>query len=312
MKNKCPFDPDFLKLNRIMGPILDGDEAATKAAIRYFYSEWDRNVSDDEIKVTKLSIPSEDVQVDIQVLEPKKPLGKQAPCLIYYHGGGFILPMNTYQFVLLREYIRGASCKAVCVNYRLAPDVAFPGPFYDCYNTLIWVRQNAEGLGINPDKIILAGDSAGGLMSAAASLMARDNNLPLPAAQMHFYPGLDPRLNTGSMKLYTQIPGWNAIITEKVWGLFLKDGDKGMRSYCSPLEAGSLAGLPQAYVETAEFDCLHDDGINYAEALKKAGVPVELNETKGTVHAYDYIMENHITKENIARRIRYMNKVFGQ
>ncbi|WP_310601531.1 alpha/beta hydrolase [Anaerosporobacter sp.] len=312
MTNKYPIHPDFEAIGKILEPVLAGDQVVTQAMIEQFFTEWNNNTSDEEIKVTKMSIPSyDDVQIDLQIMEPQTISDQPAPCLVYYHGGGFILPINPFQLALLREYILGTGCKVVCVDYRLAPAVAFPVPVEDCYQTLLWTYQNATSLGIDKQKIVLAGDSAGGSFAAAVSLMARDKNGPKTAGQMLIYPTTDARLETESMKTFIDTPVWNAPATDMVYKLYMRDGDQGLRAYSSPLEADSFADLPQAYVEVTEFDCLRDEGILYAEALQKAGVATILNKTKGTVHAYDYALENELTKEGLSHRIQFLKQIFG-
>ena len=104
---------------------------------------------------------------------------------------------------------------------------------------------------------------------------------------------------------------WNSSLSRKMWPAYLKNTNIPDIAYASPMEAESLDNLPQAYVETAEFDCLHDEGIAYAEALRGAGISVEINETKGTMHGFDIIEKSQITKTAIADRIRYMQERFG-
>ncbi len=312
MTNKYPVNPDFQAVCDMMEPVLAGDQAVIQAMIEQFFQEWKNNSSDEEIKVTKLSIPSSDgAQLEVQVMEPQADSKQPAPCLVYYHGGGFILPINPFQLALIREYIRGTSCKVVCVDYRLAPAVAFPTPVEDCYQTLLWTYQNAASLGIDPDKIVLGGDSAGGLFATVVALMARDKNGPKAAAQMLIYPTTDARLETESMKTFVDTPVWNAPITDMVYKLYLRDGNQGLLAYSSPMEADSVADLPPAYIEVTEFDCLRDDGLLYAKKLQEAGVATELRRTEGTVHAFDYALESKIVAESLVHRVQFLKRAFG-
>jgi acetyl esterase/lipase len=198
----------------------------------------------------------------------------------------------------------------IFVDYRLAPKYAFPVGVEDCYATFEWVCKNAEVLGIDKNKIAIGGDSAGGALSAAVCLMARDRKALGICFQMLIYPVSDARQITESIKNYTDTPMWNSRLNEKMWSLYLKDGVHTKREYASPMEATSLEYLPDSYVEVSEFDCLRDEGINFAEALRKSGIQVELHKTIGTVHGFDIAEKSEIVKESVARRIIALQKAF--
>jgi acetyl esterase/lipase len=312
MKNKYPIHPDFNQICEMMEPVLANDQEVLKAMIEEGYRVWNSNESDSQIRVTKYDIPSADgTPVPIQVLEKQGESESAAPCLVYYHGGGFVIPFLEFHFGLIREYILRTGCKAVCVNYRLAPEFPFPKPLEDCCAALLWTTEHAGELGIDPKRIVIGGDSAGGHFTAAVSMMARDKGMPAIAGQMLIYPATDTRLETDSMKSYTDTPVWNSVITAMVYQLYLKNGDCGMRSYVSPLEAESLENLPRAYVEVADFDALRDEGVLYAEALQRAGVTAELRRNEGTVHAFDYLPGSAAREESLKERARFLNSVFA-
>ncbi|PRX75020.1 alpha/beta hydrolase family protein [Cohnella sp. SGD-V74] len=141
--------------------------------------------------------------------------------------------------------------------------------------------------------------------------MARDKGVvPGICYQLLVYPVTDARQTTESMRQYTDTPMWNAKLNKKMWDLYLKNGVEGPREYASPMEAASLDGLPDAYLEVAEYDCLRDEGIQYAEALRRSGVGVELHRTEGTVHGYDLEEKSGITLESKSRRIEALRKAF--
>lgn len=316
MSGNYPIHPDLYELRNMMEPLLTMDPELIRLMTDQFRREWNNNVSDEEIIVTKQTILSHDgVPLELQIMKPRQLDTRQAPCLVYYHGGGFMFPMSKFQFRIVREYIKGASCVAVCVDYRLAPDECFPAPAEDCYRTLEWTYQHAADIGVDPRRIVIGGDSAGGLFTAAVSLMARDRSGPGIIGQMLIYPTTDARLQSPSMIKYTDTPVWNAPLTKWCWSLYLKNGIQELPEYASPLEAASLAGLPEAYVEIAEFDCLRDDGLLYAQALEQAGVPTKLVDTKNTTHAFDYareetFMKSLLIKESIVKRIQFLNQIF--
>ncbi|MCL6457480.1 MAG: alpha/beta hydrolase [Gorillibacterium sp.] len=262
------------------------------------------------VSATKKQIPGyQNGMIELIIYEPKD-IEANAPCLIYLHGGAFALKAAPYHKNLVCEYALKTPCKVIFVDYRLAPKYAFPVGVEDCYAAFEWVCQNAEGLGIDKNRIALGGDSAGGALAAAVNLMARDRKAPGICFQMLIYPVTDARQITESIKKYIDTPMWNSKLNEKMWKLYLKDGVHHNREYASPMEAASLENLPDSYVEVSEFDCLRDEGINFAEALMENGIHVELYKTKGTVHGFDIAEKSEIVLQSVARRIEVLKKAF--
>ncbi len=260
--------------------------------------------------VSKREIPGyQNRTIELTLYEPKD-IEKNAPCLIFFHGGAFVLKPAPHHMRLVAEYALKTPCKVVFVDYRLAPNHAFPVGVEDCYAAFHWVCRHAEALNIDKNKIAIGGDSAGGTLAAAVSLMARDRKAPRICFQMLIYPVTDARQITESIKNYTDTPLWNSRLTKKMWKLYLKDGVPDNREYASPMEAMSFENLPDAYVEVSEFDCLRDEGIAYAEALQKSGVNVELNKTIGTIHGFEIAEKSEIVRESVARRIEALKKAF--
>jgi len=126
------------------------------------------------------------------------------------------------------------------------------------------------------------------------------------------YPYLDARNNSESCKKFTDTPMWNSTLSSRIAPMTKADRSCPDYVYYSPVEADSFEGLPPAYIETAEFDCLHDDGILYAEKLREAGIEVVLNETQGTMHGFDIVQKAEITKAALAARIEFMKSIFTQ
>ena len=248
-------------------------------------------------------------EIEVLVFSPKG-LGNDAPCLVYFHGGGFLFPAAGPQYDVAVRYAKETPCKLVFVQYRLTPKYRFPIPAEDCYCGWKWAYDHADNLGISREKIAVGGDSAGGCLAAAVSLMARDRMGVKPLFQLLVYPVTDRRMVTRSQRDFTDTPMWNSRLSKKMWLAYLPDEPVDNIAYASPMEATSFAGLPDAYVETAEFDCLHDEGILYARALEDAGIAVTVNETKGTVHGYDVITKAPTTQKAIAARIAYMQEKF--
>ncbi len=249
-------------------------------------------------------------KIECFLISPKAISGK-APCLIYIHGGGFVLPAAGYHYKNAMRYAEEVGCKVVFVNYRLAPKHPHPVFFEDCYAAMCWVYDNADTLGIDIARIGIGGDSAGATLSVGVCMMAQDRKHPIKFRfQMLPYPYLDARGNSESCKKYTDTPMWNSSLSDRIGPMTKVDGDDPSYVYYSPVEAESFEGLPPAYIETAEFDCLHDDGILYAGKLREAGIEVVLNETEGTMHGFDIVQKAETTKKALAARIAYMKRHF--
>lgn len=264
------------------------------------------------VSVRKLRIPTPDGgRITARLFEPENRYGK-APCVVDLHGGGFVMQAAPNHFALAAEYAARASCRVIAVRYRLAPRHKFPTPFGDCFAAYLWVRENADTLGVDASRIAVLGDSAGGCLSAAVCQKARDGGVPLPCMQLLFFPVTDRRMQTASMRAFPDTPMWNARLNARMWRWYLPDAPSAPIAYASPAEAASLAGLPPAYIETAEFDCLRDEGVAYALALREAGVEAELVETTGTMHGYDGVRTSPTVQACMDRRVAALLRAFSQ
>lgn len=248
--------------------------------------------------------------LDLWVLKSKN-VANDAPCLLYFHGGAFWGEASVFQMNIIKEYLKRLSIKIVVVFYRLSMKYPFPTPLKDCYEALKYVYNNPIKFGIDRNKIALLGDSAGGSLAAGVSLMARDLKGPHICGQLLTYPVLDIEQKTPSMKKFVDTPIWNAKANHIMWKIYMHYGDFGMVQYASPFKAESLANYPPTYIETAEFDCLRDEGINFAAALVKAGNRVVLRNTIGTCHGYDAITKSPISQESFDARIEFFKSVCG-
>ena len=232
-------------------------------------------------------------------------------CLVYFHGGGFTFGGAGYHYRNAKRYAVETPCKVIFVRYRLAPAHPFPSPQEDCFAALSWTRANAHALEIDPERIAVGGDSAGGCLAAAVSQMARDRLGWIPRFQMLIYPFTDRRLTSPSNQRFVDTPMWNSRLSAAMLSSYLPDPTAGPIQYASPAEATDFTGLPPAYIETAEFDCLHDDGTSYADKLTNAGVQVHLLETKGTIHGFDIVTWAPTTKAVVTQRIAYLRTAFA-
>ena len=226
--------------------------------------------------------PAGDVPVRLYTPAGQAPF----PALVYYHGGGWVLGgLDTHDGVC-RQMASSAGCLVVSVDYRLAPEHKFPAAAEDAYAALQWVATNADGLGVDPARIAIGGDSAGGNLAAVVALMARDRGTPAVAFQLLVYPVTDSACDTASYR--DNADGY--FLTKDAmlwfWNHYTRDAADRRNPYAAPLKAQDLRGLPPALVMTAEFDPLRDEGEAYAARLREAGVPVQLTRYHGMIHGF--------------------------
>ena len=304
--SKYPIKKEFFPFNHLKPPIKN-PQSAGKMGEMMKPPKWLWKDPEISVRIERIAGYKGDT-IEVFVMEPKEI--KTDNCLIYYHGGGFFFEGAGYHYSNAKAYALNVPCKVVFVQYRLSPKHPFPIPAEDSYEAMKWVYENADTLGISRDKIVLGGDSAGACLAAAVTQMVRDRGLDIKFKfQLLIYPFVDQSMSSESNRRFTDTPMWNSTLSKQMTGGYIQDPNVENFVYASPIE-GDLTGLPTAYIETAEFDCLHDDGIHYGEKLKEAGVEVTLNETKGTMHGFDIVQKAPTTKAAVATRIEYMRKMF--
>lgn len=305
-KKKYPIGREFFPWNLFAPPISEKFLAMAVPHMKPPRFLW----KDPELDVTSYEVRSYDgACIPCFVITPKR-LDKKAPCLIYLHGGGFVLEAAGYHYGNAMRYAKEVSCKVIFPQYRLAPQNPHPVFFEDCYAAFRWVYDNADTLGIDISRIGIGGDSAGSTLTVGVCMMAKERRHPVKFRfQMLPYPYLDARNTSESCRKYTDTPMWNSSLSDRIGPMTKADPANPNYVWYSPVEADSLEGLPPAYIETAEFDCLHDDGILYADQLRKAGVEVTLNETRGTMHGFDIATKAPTTLAAMEQRIAFMKRM---
>lgn len=255
-------------------------------------------------ETNKVSIKTEkinsfdDKKIKIYIFEPKKVTTNKI--FLYIHGGGFVFKGAKNHYYLCKKLASEGLCSVVYVDYRLAYNNKFPTSIEDSFSAYKYILESKNVY----KKIIIGGDSAGGCLSVDVVRKAKKLGLPLPDYLMLFYPVLDKRMNTESMRKYDDTPLWNSVLNKKMWDLYLKDNTE----YISPGEMEDVSFIPKTYIETAEFDCLHDEAIEFAEKLKKAKIDVIVNETKQTMHGFD-VKNGPITQNVIKERMEIIRKI---
>lgn len=305
-KKKYPIGREFFPWNLFAPPISEKFLALAVPHMKPPRFLW----KDPELDVTSYEVRSYDgACIPCFVITPKR-LDKKAPCLIYLHGGGFVLEAAGYHYGNAMRYAREVGCKVILPQYRLAPQNPHPVFFEDCYAAFRWAYDNADMLGIDISRIGIGGDSAGSTLAVGVCMMAKERRHPVKFRfQMLPYPYLDARNTSESCRKYTDTPMWNSSLSDRIGPMTKADPANPNYVWYSPVEADSFEGLPPAYIETAEFDCLHDDGILYADQLRKAGIEVTLNETKGTMHGFDIATKAPTTLAAMEQRIAFMKRM---
>jgi acetyl esterase len=223
-------------------------------------------------------------ELRIRVYEPDD--GRDRPALVYYFGGGWTLGNLETCDAICRALTNAAGCVTASVQYRLAPEHPFPAAVEDSYAGLDWVARNAVTLGVDPERIAVGGDSAGGNLAAAVTLLARERGGPKLRHQLLVYPNTDYGWDPQALRAHEDPLLFNRWSVAWYWKHYLADERDGLNPLASPLRAPSLAGLPDATVITAEYDPLRDQGEEYARRLREAGADVALRRYEGMAHGF--------------------------
>jgi acetyl esterase/lipase len=265
-------------------------------------------------------IPSRSGGPDIRV-RIFKPLNsaEKLPGMLYLHGGGYVMGSPDSFLNITKRFILAEPCVMVAPDYRRALESPYPAAFDDCYDTLLWMNDNAEMLGVIPDKFVVTGHSAGGGLAAAVTLKATDTQDVKIAFQMPIYPMIDDRQNTPSAT-NNNAPVWNSIANKYAWSKYLRglnEKNAEIPLYAAAARATDYSRLPPTITFVGELEPFRDETMEYVENLKRAGVPTEFKLFKGCFHAFEVLApEAKISKEAWAFVFRsyseYMNKYIYQ
>ena len=265
-----------------------GDKGDGAADARLFWTAYTNALAEpppDDMAIHDTTVPTADGTVPVRVYRSAGGAGAR-PCILYLHGGGFMLGDLDSSDSIAWGFAQGTGAVVVSVDYRLTPEHPYPAAFNDTYAVLTHVAANPADFGIDPERIALAGDSAGGNLSAAACLAARDRGGPAIAAQALIYPGTGLDQSYPSYVEHAESPGLTTAGTIKYRDLYLPDDRDTDDPYARPVMAADHAGLPPAWVHSAEIDPIRDDGRVYAGKLAAAGTWVSYREARGMIHGF--------------------------
>jgi acetyl esterase/lipase len=256
------------------------------------------NVQTEDLKIPG---PEGAPEIAVRVYRPTDAEGP-LPGLYYIHGGGMVVGNLESGHADCLRFCSELGAVVVNVDYRLAPENPHPAPGEDCYAGLKWMADNADGLGINTDRVAIYGPSAGGGLAVATALRARDRGGPKVAYVMAIYPMLDSRSTTPSSHEITDLGVWDRAANVEAWESYL--GGKEPDAYASPVHADDLAGYPPTYIDVGTQDLFRDEDIAFASKLLAAGVPVELHVHPGAYHGSELLAPTAgVSQRQLGRRL---------
>jgi len=256
---------------------------------REFYVLTSRKLAGESpgnLDVSDHFIESPTHRIPIRIYRPQEAIDKPLPALVYYHGGGWCVGNLESHDHVCRWLAAHSDCVVISVDYRLGPENKFPCAVDDAFTAVRWIVTHAEELGIDEKRIGVGGDSAGGNLSTVVTLLAREEGGPHLACQLLIYPATDMLMRFPSHAVCGD--GYRLTRTSIVWFVngYLRDGEDMYDKRASPLMAENHANLPPAFILTAAFDPLKDEGKAYAEKLKEAGVSIKYHCYEGMVHGF--------------------------
>jgi acetyl esterase/lipase len=241
----------------------------------------------------------------VLIVHPKGKANDAAPGLLWMHGGGYGIGIPELDFAYMDSFASAGNCVVVSPDYRLSCEAPYPAALEDCYLALKWMKKNAEKLGIQPDRLFVGGESAGGGLAAALAIYARDKKEVSIAYQMPFYPMLDDRMITPSSR-DNRMPVWDSASNKRAWEAYLGSlyGKDNVPPYAAPSRETDYAGLPPCCTFAGTAEPFYDEIVRYVNDLKAAGVPVDFMEFEGCYHAFDIMAP--FSKEAKAAKEFYM------
>ncbi|MCC3774380.1 alpha/beta hydrolase [Streptomyces sp. UNOB3_S3] len=273
--------------------------------------------ADGRFEVEELRVPGAPGGPDVTLVSAR-PTGLTGPLpLLYYMHGGGMITGNAWSVLprLLREWGLTLGLAVVSVEYRLAPQTRYPGPVEDCYAGFVRVAEHAAELGLDANRIVIGGKSAGGGLAAALALLARDRGGPASIGQLLLCPMLDDRDNTFSSRQMAGVDIWDRTSNATAWQALLGDryGAADLPPYAAPARATDLSGLPPAYVEVGSAETFRDEAVAYADAIWRAGGRAELHVWPGACHGFDtFAPRAALSQDARDARFRWLRRVIAQ
>lgn len=290
--NRAVFDPELKAALAVVGGLFP--PTVTPELIPFMRRSYASPARSDilaahRIRIEDLHYPGhEGASIAASVISPEDS-AQPLPALLIFHSGGMMFGDRFSGLDEPLQWVERYGMRLISVEYRLAPEHPDPVPFEDCYAALEWVGANARTLGIRPDRLAVAGASAGGGLAAGVALAARDRGGPHLCGQLLDYPMLDDRGLTASTYAFDGVGVWDRVSNETGWAALLggRVGGEEVSAYAAPARAEDLSGLPPTFLSVGGAEIFRDETVAYAQALWEAGVETELHVWPGAFHACD-------------------------
>ena len=237
-------------------------------------------------------------QLRLCIFTPQEPINN-IPGVLWLHGGGFALGYPEQAEKYAKQLISASPCVVVAPDYRRSVEAPYPAALEDSYTALMWMKDHAKELGVRDDQLMVGGDSAGGGLTAALTLFARDQGEVAIAFQMPLYPMVDDRMMSNSA-MNNKMPVWDSKSNHSAWKVYLGDlfGSHNVPEYAAPARAKDYQNLPPAVTFVGDLEPFRDETVQYVENLRKAGIPVQFKVFKGCYHAFDQLNPKaNVTRE---------------
>ncbi|MGY1814660.1 alpha/beta hydrolase [Blastococcus sp. SYSU D00820] len=316
-----PYDPELEPglaafLDLVEGIPLRADTIlANRAHFATIVPPVEQVVGDRPVQVEHRTVPGPPGAPDVEltVVRPRGPV-RGAPGLYAVHGGGMVLGNRFFGLDGLVEDVLEHGAVGVTVEYRLAPEHPAPAAVEDCYAGLVWFAAHAAELGVDPSRIVVTGASAGGGLSAAVALMARDRGGPALAGQVLLCPMIDDRNDSVSSRQYDGLGAWDRTTNDTGWTALL-GADRGtdrVSPYAAPARADDLSGLPPAFIDVGAAEVFRDEAVDYALRIWATGGSAELHVWAGGYHGFTgFSPQAEVSRAAAAARRSWLRRVLG-
>jgi acetyl esterase/lipase len=316
-----PFDPELAAALEVVAEslpssfTLDGI-AEMRQGLAFLDHPEEALTRDGVFEVEDRTVPGPQGAPDISLLicRPAGSVGGR-PVIYHTHGGGMVFGNNRIGVDLALDWARELDAVVVSVEYRLAPEHPHPAPVEDVYAGLLWTAEHAKEIGGDPERIVIVGGSAGGGLTAALALLARDRGGPRPVGQMLLCPMLDDRNDTPSSYQMAGLGVWDRASNETGWTALLGDrrGGPDVSPYAAPARAEDLSGLPPALLDVGSAETFRDETVAYASRIWQAGGVAELHVWPGGFHGYEgFAPQAAVSQATVAARLAWLRRLLGE
>lgn len=316
-----PFDPELAAalevLAEMVPPSITLDGLAERREGAVFLEPSEEQLSRSgffEVEDRVVPGPQGAPDISLLICRPADSPGGR-PVIYHTHGGGMILGNNKLGLDMVLGWAQELDAVVVSVEYRLAPEHPHPAPVEDVYAGLVWTAEHAKEIGGDPERIVIVGGSAGGGLTAALALLARDRGGPRPIGQMLMCPMLDDRNDSASGHQMAGLGVWDRTSNETGWTALLGDlrGGPDVSPYAAPARAEDLSGLPPALLDVGSAETFRDETVDYASRIWQAGGVAELHVWPGGFHGYEgFAPQAALSQTTVAARLAWLRRLLGE